>query len=242
MSSDALALLGNAGAVAPLQSTVESTPYVAFFSPKAKQVATIIAKLGDMPEGTPYIVRPDGSMERLTNMRFWVTPLYAQFFATIDDSNAVLQAVFPPEKPPGKDYKEHIMAVVLVNTTRGIEPARLTFRTTKCPAARDVINEVLACATNPDQWAEQSADHAAAVSAIGKDWLRVCGIIVLKPEKAKSPPYRPYTQANAQVGPTSAGMFNRIMQSVSSQDAQDLLAKCIEEHNKQLAAVKQKVK
>lgn len=226
---------------APLQSSSEKTPYVAFFHPLNKIAADIIGKLGKVPEGVPILVRPDGSMERLDNMKFWVCPGYLQHFSSIDDSNGILQSKL--ENPKDYTFGEHVETVCMVSTMKGIEPARITFRSTKCPAAHNIIDEQHA-ASNGEVWAQNGPDHAAAVAAIAQPWLRVMGGITLENKVAKKPNPKtkqcmPYVQANAMCKPTSGGMYQALVKS--AQEHGPAIQSCLDAHNDRITEVRSKV-
>jgi len=148
----------------------------------------------------------------------------------------VVAATFGQPPRDGQRWVEHIDAVILLLTHRGIESARLTFRGPKCGAVKDVVNEQARAVT--EVWADENNDHSAAYEAIKTPWLRVMGTIVLEAKKARKAPFRDYVQANSHTRATSAGDMQAINSAIVTDEFRNALQSVMDEHVKRIAEVK----
>lgn len=224
----------------PMVSDFESTPYVIFFGPKQKSTPAVIEQLKSVPEGTPLLFWPDGTIERLDNMQFLLTPMYLHHYSVADqDTGAILKSVLPPTRKPTKSYVETIDSIIFVLAASGFTPARCSFKSTKCPAAKDVEAEVIASGT--DEWAKISTDHAAAAQQVQQQWARVVGTVTLTPNRGKIPDENgklwPYVQADATTKPISGGQYVDLLRATQDVDIAKTFADCLKQHNKRVAEV-----
>jgi hypothetical protein len=232
----------------PLQKQGSGTPYIYFAHPKSDSYGDLCIVLKHKPaEGTPILVTPkddgEGNISEetyaLPGMRFFLVPNMVQHYSTVNDKNEVQHAVFPPNRAPDYEHREHVEGLVFAFYPGGITPARLTFRGPKCMAAHSMSNEAIAA--QGAAWAAKSPDHATAVAGIPKAWQRVVGTITLTQETAKKasgnpPQKRQYIIADVNPLPASAADYGMLRAAL----AEKVTELTLESFNRRITEVRSK--
>lgn len=234
---DVLALFPKMEETAPLERDFFSSPYIQFVDTRARNLADIIQKLGQVPNGTPVLHLPDGRKYRLDNMQVWLSPFRFQHWSVINDKNELLQCALMLDNVPNdnKTWNEFVETVAVVMTHDGPCAARIGWKTTKTPAAHEIYNALEEATKLPEKWGAYSVDHAASL-AIPIGWLRAYGVIQLKAGKGTYD----YVQANSQVKPTSAGQYGSIVKFMQAVEGKRMLQSCIDSHKEREQEVKKK--
>lgn len=235
-SNKALALFDGmpTGEMQQIERDTGLTPYITFANAKSPSWDKVVAAVGAVPEGTPLLFMPDGRIFRLDAMRFWLTPMYYQHWSEVDEQNTLLRSY--PSNPRTKGAGETIESVIIAITPSGPIPARMRFRTTKTPAAHDMINAVVA--TGQPGWAK-SPDQQAVLN-IPQAWLRIVGEMVLTPKPKTETRKRAYVQANAHPHPATAGQLAMLGTARKDDGWNELFREVVDDYNRAVEEVKKK--
>jgi len=137
-----------------------------------------------------------------------------------------------------KPFKEHILAVVLVYLDDRIYPANIEFRTTKCPAGKELA-DALAAADTPE-WANLSQAHKETL-AIQQAFGRFYGEVKLagaRPSKESGMPYNPL---HAAIKPTTLTEWRMLDAFIKDPETNKLMEMCAGRHTSKLAELTPKL-
>ena len=192
------------------------SPYVVFAHPKrADEWAKLTAKFGNIAEGSMFLVTSQELYELPLAKLGWIH--HRQYWASANPAGELLSASWT-EMP--KPFKEHVESVVLVYLEDKIVPANMSFRSTKCPAAKTMADTFAECQT--PKWADKSAAHKETL-VCQQAFMRFFGEVQLGPQRiAKSTglPYRP-TQCN--VKPTTLTEWRLLKAMIEDENTQKAL-------------------
>jgi hypothetical protein len=113
----------------------------------------VASKIQGLTNGNLIFVS-SGHVEKLPTMKYHLIMGY-QFFAEVDGAGGIVTVYDKDNRP--KDATEFVECVLAVYTSKGLEPARVTFKKSLCGAVADMIAEFEAA--SGEEWAGQSPDH-----------------------------------------------------------------------------------
>lgn len=195
-------------------------PQVVFAHHKrADEYKKIMAKFPATSEGDMCFIFGD-RIERL-EMAKMALVMCQQYWASKKEGSGDLLACSFNEMP--HPFKEYIHAVVLVYLEDRIYPANIEFRTTKCPAGKELSDALLA-ASDP-KWGELSPAHKEAL-IVQQPFGRYYGEVKLagmRPSKSSGMPYNPL---HATIKPTSVPEWRLFDAFTKDPDTNKLLEMC----------------
>lgn len=153
--------------------------YVGFADAKSKNLEALM-NAGVRP-GDAY-VRVDGVYEKVNPLEFHLLAA-TQLWVNFDNTGQVLSVTNKDPRSWKGPFKETIETAVLVYTSRGVVPAKATFRTTKAKPARIANKELAAAATA--EWAKLDKAHAAVAGAFVIPGLRFFVVADIQKQTAK---------------------------------------------------------
>lgn len=171
-------------------------PYIAFAHPKrADEWAKITAKYGQPEEGEMFL-HLDGTVLKLDPAKLgWLA--HKQYWA---ESNAagteLIRSSFSEMPFP---FKEHVEGVCIVYLEDRVVVANVCFRTTKCPAAKELA-DALAEAQTPG-WGEKSPAHKETL-VTNHPWMRFYGLVTLGEQRTSKASGMPYRTTKCEIHPT----------------------------------------
>lgn len=198
-------------------SRIGGVPYIAFVSAKSPRFAEWAAAISDLKEPDALLLRPTPyppvrlspfNLHFLAGTQFWVE----------SDDEGNLVRVSEVEDRADDSLKECVEAVVLAYLNGGIVPSRVSFRTTKCPAAKTLAHTLKVAAT--PEWGTFSEQHASTL-AIPEPALRFVGTIISAPRTSRGG--RRYYQSSARVRPTSGAELKTLAGVVSDKGFREAL-------------------
>lgn len=210
---------------APVISGLNWAPYITFAHPARKdEWAKLQAKFGiGLREGNMYYL--DGAeivhldelkCGYLTGLQHWVER---------SPSGELLKFSRFPQPDP---FREHVEAVVLVYLKDKVVPANITFRTTKCGAAK-TMDETLRLASDPVGWGKLSPTHQATVP-IPQPFFRFFASIRLSAPRTSKRSGLPYSTLVASVFPTTSTEVVLLRAMIDDPDMQAKLGKAAERY------------
>lgn len=220
--------------MSPVQSRTWA-PQVVFAHPKrADEYKKIIARFGGVDEGDMYFIFGD-RLEKLDIAKMSLICCQQYWCSKKEGTGDVLAVSFGEMPHP---FKEHILAVVLVYLEDRIYPANIEFRTTKCPAGKELA-DALAAASEPS-WADLSAAHKETL-AVQQPFGRFYGDVKLgdsRPGKASGMPYKPL---HAQIKPTSVPEWRMLDAFAKDPETNKLLELCAGRYQQKLKDLEPKM-
>lgn len=169
---------------------------------KSEEWSKLTAKFGKVEEGDMFLYH-HGQIDKLSPLKASLL-CYTQFWAQRNPAGEVTVTSFKEAPEP---FEERIEAVLLVYLGEQIIPANVEFRTTKCPAAH-VLSEELAACQKPE-WMDRSPAHKEA-SVIGQPFNRFYGLIDLGPQRTSKKSGRPYRPTTCAVSPTGVAEWRAL--------------------------------
>lgn len=159
-------------------------------------------------EGDMFLMRPDSVTPLNPAKVGWLC--HKQVWALTNPAGEVT-AVSLKEMP---NYREIVEAVVLVYLPDGIVPANVTFKTTKCPAAK-TLADALQEASDPVKWGEKSPAHRETL-VCQQPFMRFYGEINLLPPRTSKSSGLPYRPTSANIVPTGAAEWRALKALIDS--------------------------
>lgn len=142
------------------------------------------------------LIYVSGSLvERLQPLKYHLIEAF-KFFATTDSDGDMIDVWDEEADDVPKEAGEFVEALVIVYTSKGAKPARMTFKKAMCKAVGPMLDEYREAAE--EGWATRSKDHAAAAKAVPDDLIG----------------FRFYGEASASPKPTKDGKFTYMLGSV----------------------------
>lgn len=110
--------------------------YVGFHTKKSEHAIDIAAAIPSIVEGEPYLF--DGTQYRKVDSLSLAGP-NLHYWAELDDDHKIERASLTLDRSD-RDLKEAVLAIALAYCDGQVYPAMSTFKTTKAPAAKDLVN------------------------------------------------------------------------------------------------------
>lgn len=199
----------------------EVTPYVVFAHPnRADEWAKLQSKFNNLEEGDMFLIRSEGNIALPVAKLMW---LCGKQFWVLANAAGEVQQVATVEQP--RPYGEQIESVVLVHTDDGVIPANMTWKTTKCPAAK-ILSDALLEASTP-AWADRGPAFRETL-AIQQPFARFFGEVSLNAPRIGKSSGKPYRSTKCVIKPTTrseAEMLKLFSESETVQKSLDDAAK-----------------
>lgn len=127
-----------------------------------------------------------------------------RYYAELDAGGEIVKAYAETTESRPKNAAEFVEAVLLVYTSKGVRPARVTFKKAMCRGIQPMLDELADITKEPDAWAARSKDHARAAKDISADLanFRFFAELTTSSKPTKDGRFE-YPVANAKVSPTT---------------------------------------
>lgn len=215
-----------------------SFPWMGFTHENSQNIRDVIAVLGDVGNGHPYL-KADGQFFSMLQCAFVVLAA-TRYWATSDDKNNLIEA-WLEEQPfkRGSDIKACVQCIVLIlpgaaPLEEALQPAQIAvcdFRGTKAPWVFDYLRGVEEALT--PGWAAANPEIAGAVPPK----FRVTATFNLKDRTGKSG--KPYTEARADVEPLTIAQAGAIARWKRDEDSQAEFSAAQEIYDQRIAELVQ---
>ena len=215
-------------------SSAAKDAFIWFASKKSKQWDEYSQRLGgSVVEGDPVYVSPN-HIEVIRVMKYH--PIAVEQYWSRKDKLTGQPSSKPQKSDPGRaaGYEEYIDAVLLVQTSKGLLPARCRFKSGLIGAVSKAIEELKTVRDDLESWSSRSAAHAIAAK-IPTPAFRFIAEASFGMKTAKGSGMQ-YLNGRVQCRPTSADDA-KLLAGLSDPEVADLCELVAEEHKNRLAAL-----
>lgn len=208
-------------------------PYITFAHQKRQEEWNKLKNaFDDVEEGGMYLIQQN-SQHKLNPAK--LTMMCCKQFWSETNAAGDVQRVSFKEKP--RPYKENIEAVVLVYLDTEIVPANISFRTTKCPAAKTLYDALME-ASNPS-WGEKSPKHMESM-VCSQPFMRFYGIMSLGVQRVSKLSGLPYRTTTCSVNPTGMAEWRMLKNFCDSPDSEQKLEETAARFTRRIDEIKMK--
>lgn len=220
----------------PIVSSLAFAPYITFAHHARKdEWARLNARFGanKVREGDPYYIDGDDMRPLADGMRLgWLCG--TQYWVhKAPDGGLVAHSRSPKPEP----FREHVEAVVLLYLPDKVVPCNVTFRTTKCGAAK-AMSEAAALAATPD-WGRQGSLYAATM-ALRQPFLRFYADVSMSAPRNSKRTGLPYTTLMTMIVPTGPAEWAQLKSLGEDANYRNLFDMAMERYNSVVAGVAEK--
>ncbi len=216
-----------------MERTGFQTPYVVFATARSpKQWTALVRAFPDVNEGETYLILPDPTTPVFLHPCQFVLLFAKQYFVkSADDEKGTILAVSRTiDRALGID-KEQIETLILVTSTPTIVPARMTFKTAKCPAIHKV-KEHQELATTPE-WSAKGGQYTNTMKIPDPRYRLISSLKTSKKTAVESG--RAYVLAEAIIRPTEMTEWAKFGEFMKDQESLELFNATYAAYNKRIA-------
>lgn len=144
-------------------------------------------------------------VERLQPMKYHLVEAF-KFYATTDDEGDLIQTWDEEADDVPKEAAEMVEALIIVYTTKGPKPARMTFKKAVCKAVGAMLDEYRDAAT--EEWATRSKENKDAAKNVPDhlNGFRFYGVATCSPKPTRDGKFT-YPLGAVQVRPSTPNEF-----------------------------------